>query len=325
MDQAVPNAKRVSVIIPTYNRSAEVRACVDSVLRGTYSHVEVVLVDNASTDDTMSACAACYKTELDEGVVKYLRLPENRMAAGGRNAGILHATGDYLLFLDNDNIVDPEMIRHMVRVCDTHPEIGLVGALSVQAKDGSIWTLGADYNFWTSMPVNLHEGDRPETVHMHDLYPTRYSPNAMMVTRGAMERAKAFDPFYRAMYEEADFGFRITRAGFNGVICSSARTLHLGAVGSGQASALRRLGIETPERAYFFARNRSVFMRRFAPWHGQFVFFLLFIHMFTLYYCWTAIRHARTDIASAYFRGAFRGLFIAFFHMPPLPQDSVSS
>ncbi|MDD4019272.1 MAG: glycosyltransferase family 2 protein [Kiritimatiellae bacterium] len=317
--------KKVSVIIPTYNRSAVLRECVDSVLRSDYSPIGVVIVDNASTDDTESACALRYGADTDGRHVQYIRLPENRMAAGGRNAGISHAKGDYLLFLDNDNIIEPEMIGHLVRVFETHPDIGLVGALSIQADRGCIWTLGADYNFLTSMPINLHEGERPETVHMQVLYPTRYSPNAVMVTRTAMERAKVFDPFYKAMYEEADFGFRITGAGFKGVICSSARTLHLGAVGSGQVSALRRLGIETPERAYLFARNRSVFMRRFAPWHGQFVFFLLFIHMFTLYYCWTAIRHARTDIAYAYFRGAFRGLLIAFFHMPPLPQDSVST
>lgn len=314
--------KKVSVIIPTYNRSEVLQKCVDSVLGSDYSPIEVVIVDNASTDDTESACALRYGAGMDGRQVRFVRLPENRMAAGGRNAGSRHAQGDYLLFLDSDNIVEPEMVGHLVHVFETHPDAGLVAPLSIQANNGSIWTLGADYNFLTSMPVNLHEGERPETIQMQALYPTRYSPNAVMVTRAAMEQVKAFDPFYKVMYEEADFGFRITGAGFKGVICSSARTLHLGAVGSGQALALRRLGIETPERTYLFARNRSVFMRRFAPWYGQLVFFLVFIHVFTLYYCWIAIRHKRADIAFAYFRGAFHGVFLAFFRMPPLPQKA---
>jgi len=242
------------------------------------------------------------------------------MAAGGRNEGARLATGAYLLFLDSDNIVDTGMLCCLARVLETNPEVGLVAPLSIQANDMTIWTLGSGYNFWTSMPVNNLEGIRPDVIQMPATSPTRYSPNAMMVTRLAMENAKAFDSFYQVMYEEADFGFRITgRGGLKGVICSAARTLHMGAVGTDQVLALRRLGIETPERTYCFARNRSVFMRRFAPWYGQLSFFLVFIHVFTIYYCWIAFRNKRSDIAWAYFKGAFRGLYLAFFHMPPLP------
>ncbi len=309
----------VSVIIPTYNRSAVLRDCVASVLKSDFNPLEVIVVDNASTDDTETVCMRCYGTEMKRGRVHYVRLSENRNAAGGRNAGLTYAKGRYLLFLDSDNVVDPAMVGILVRALDVHPAVGLVAPLSIQARSGVIWTLGADYDFWTSRPINLHENERPETVHMLEAYPTRYSPNAVMVTRAAVDRGQAFDPFYGVMYEEADFGFRITSPMVPGLICPRAKTLHMGAIGNEQALALRRLGIETPERTYCFARNRSVFMRRFAPWYGQLSFFLVFIHVFTIYYCWIAFRNKRSDIAWAYFKGAFRGLYLAFFHMPPLP------
>ncbi len=99
MANSSQKSKKVSVIIPTYNRSAVLQKCVDSVLRSDYSPIEVVIVDNASTDDTESVCASRYGADTDGRQIQYVRLPENRMAAGGRNAGIGHATGDYLLFL----------------------------------------------------------------------------------------------------------------------------------------------------------------------------------------------------------------------------------
>ena len=241
--------KLVSVVIPTFNRSAVLRACIDSLLRSDYTPIQIVVADNASTDDTAKMCEQCDGSRPNHAVC-YFRLPENRNAAGGRNAGFRHARGDYLLFLDSDNIVEPEMIGRLVQVFESDPEMGLVAPLSVQAGTGVVWTLGSDYNFMTSMPVNRYEGWRPETVRMEALYPTRYSPNAVMVTRKAMDLAHAFDSFYGVMYEEADFGFRITGGGFKGVVCSSARTLHMGTLGREQVAALRRLGVETPMRAF---------------------------------------------------------------------------
>ncbi len=310
---------RVSVIIPTYNRCAVLADCVDSVLRSDYRSFEIIVVDNASTDETETVFRERSRADAR---VRHIRLTENRMAAGGRNAGALQARGAYLLFLDNDNLVEPEMMGLLVRAFDAHPDAGLIGPLSIQADTGTIWTLGSDYDLRTSRPINLQEGKRPETGSMRALHPTRYVPNAMMVPRSVFLQTGGFDPFYMAMYEEADFGFRITERGRNAYICPAARTLHLGAAGAGQALPLRRLGIETPQRAYFFARNRSVFMRRFAPWHGQLVFFLAFVHVFTLAYCAIAVRHRRPDIALSYFRGAFRGLWHAAFGMPPRPRPA---
>lgn len=307
----------VSVIIPTYNRCSMLMDCLASVLRSDYQSFEVIVVDNASTDDTETAVQNLCKTCPE---VRYLRQEKNLMAAGGRNAGAKASQGEFLLFLDNDNIVEPAMIRSLIDVLERKPAAGLAGALSIQASSGTIWTLGSDYDFLTSRPVNLHEKENLADVELQSLYRTKYSPNAMLIPRRIFEETGGFDEFYEAMYEEADLGFRITEAGREAFICADARTLHLGYVGGDQEPALRRLGIETVRRTYCFARNRSIFMRRFAPWYGQLLFFTIFAHVFTLYYCAVALRNRRPDIALAYLTGTLRGFRHAAFDMPPRPE-----
>ncbi|MYR88482.1 glycosyltransferase, partial [Streptomyces sp. SID685] len=95
---------RFSVIVPCYQVQAYLRECLDSVLAQSYGDLEVIAVDDRSPDD----CGAI----LDEYAardprVKVLHLPENMGLGRARNAGLPHATGDYLFFLDSDDTLTP--------------------------------------------------------------------------------------------------------------------------------------------------------------------------------------------------------------------------
>ena len=295
----------VSVVIPTFNRAEMLCDCVDSVLASDYPSLDVIVVDDASTDGTEEACRARYGADAR---VRCLRNERNVLAAMSRNNGLAVARGEHVLFLDSDNLVAPDMIARLVAVLEADEALGLVGALSIQARNDTIWTLGADYNFFTSRPVNLHEGRRVAEVAPAGLYPTVYAPNAFMARRRVAERIGGFDVAYGMMYEEADFGYRIARAGFKAVICAEARTRHMGFVAQDDVAPLRWLGIESPLRTRCFARNRTRFMRRFAPWWNLIGYHLFFVHAFAAYYCFTALRNKRPDIARAYLSGTLAGL-----------------
>lgn len=232
------------------------------------------------------------------------------MAAGGRNEGIKRAKGDYVLFIDNDNIIAKDMIEILVCEMDKDSNIGLVGPLSLNKVGGdTIWMASGDYNYWTSKPKIKYNGLRVEEVKLEKRYETKYSPNIFMVRKAALESVGGLDPFYGAMYEEADFGIRINKAGYRNYIVTDARTSHLGAVGDGEQRKLRALGIESPERAYCFARNRSVFQKKYANKLQLLTYFGVFIHVFTVYYCGIAIKEKRKDIALAWFKGTVKGVF----------------
>ena len=299
--------KLVSVIIPTYNRAEMLCECVDSILNSTYKNLEVIIVDNNSTDNTKELVKKKYVT--DERVL-LVPLKENLMAAGGRNEGLKRAKGDYLLLVDNDNIVEQNMIELLVEEMCKDDRIGLVGPLSINKYDGNaIWLASGSYNFFSSRPKTLYAGRKPHEVMMEKRYSTCYSPNIMMVSKQVAEAVGGFDRSYYAMYEEADFGYRILKSGYQEYIVTDARTMHLSYVGEGEAAKLRILGIGFPERAFHYAKNRTVFMKKYAKWYHMITYFLIFFHVFTIYYSGIAIKYGRWDIAKAYLKGAWIGVF----------------
>jgi glycosyltransferase involved in cell wall biosynthesis len=90
-----------SVIIPAYNVGAYIGQCVDSVLAQTFKNLEVIIIDNASTDETSSICDNYTETERER--VRVVHLVKNVGPAGARNRGLELAKGAYILLLDSDD------------------------------------------------------------------------------------------------------------------------------------------------------------------------------------------------------------------------------
>jgi glycosyltransferase involved in cell wall biosynthesis len=109
---------KVSLIIPTFNRPHLLPRCVDSALHAG-SDLEVVVVDDASVDGTASVCAKLPG-------INYLRLDANRGVAGARNAGLDASTGDYLGFLDDDDVRLADSIDAQVALLEAQPDAGMI-------------------------------------------------------------------------------------------------------------------------------------------------------------------------------------------------------
>jgi glycosyl transferase family 2 len=109
----------VSVVIPSFNGGGYLGEAIDSALAQTYPAVEIVVVDDGSTDDTRARVAR-YGDR-----VRYLH-QENRGLPGARNTGIRAARGSYLAFLDHDDRFLPEKLARQVAVLEARPDVGLV-------------------------------------------------------------------------------------------------------------------------------------------------------------------------------------------------------
>ncbi len=109
----------MSVIIPTYNRADLVKQAVDSVLRQTVSDYEIIVVDDGSTDDTRQVLESVTPP------VRYL-FQENRGLAAARNRGIAESRGEYLAFLDSDDLFEPRLLEAVLATFEAHPEAGAV-------------------------------------------------------------------------------------------------------------------------------------------------------------------------------------------------------
>lgn len=100
----------VSIIMPLYNARDFVKLAVDSVLNQTLANIELLIVDDCSTDGSLELCQQLYGN--DERV-RIIQQPKNMGPGAARNTGIRSATGDYITFLDSDDEFMPDAMQHM--------------------------------------------------------------------------------------------------------------------------------------------------------------------------------------------------------------------
>ena len=314
-DQEQKSIPLISVIIPTYNRAAMVCDCVKSVLATNYPALEVIVVDDCSPDDTGAQIAARFGSDPR---VKYQRNEKNSFQAVSRNNGASRATGELLMFLDDDNVVHQDIFVELLVVFKSHPTAGLVAPLAVHMRPGktnAVWSLGSDFNRWTSQPhdtypnLGLDEFERMQETSPQIVFSTTYYPNGFLVSRKLFETVGGFEEAYEQIFEESDFGWKVVEAGFHPLIAVRARTDHLGFLEPGCVPELRQLGIEKPRRTFCFARNRIRFARKHFTFLQALSVTFVFAPLSAVYYGWVALRNRRPDIAWAYLKGLLAGVF----------------
>jgi glycosyltransferase involved in cell wall biosynthesis len=118
---------RVSVIIPTYNRAGYLPLAVRSVLAQTFRDLEVLIMDDASTDQSPDIV----RDLMDDRRVTYVKHPINVGINMNRNSGLARARGEYVAMLDSDDLwLDPDKLRRQVEVMDSDRRCALVGTFA---------------------------------------------------------------------------------------------------------------------------------------------------------------------------------------------------
>lgn len=111
--------KKVSVIIPVYNADKYIAATVESVLAQTYKNFEILIIDDGSPDKSLKVCQ-----QFQDSRIKII-CQANRGLPGARNTGIRHAQGDYIAFLDADDIWLPNKLEKHVNHLNNSPTVGI--------------------------------------------------------------------------------------------------------------------------------------------------------------------------------------------------------
>ena len=123
----------LSVLIPVYNVEAYLQACVRSVLAQAIAGVEVLLLDDAATDGSPALMRAIAKE--NPGVVRCIAHPNNRGLAAARNTLLAHARGNYVWFLDSDDLLLPGAVAALERVVKTYaPDLVMCGFAFVRER-----------------------------------------------------------------------------------------------------------------------------------------------------------------------------------------------
>ena len=265
------------IVILNWNLPDDTIACVRSIQRRAQPGVTILIVDNASSDDSLSR----FRAQLGDGVT-VIANQANLGFAGGVNTGIQHALAagaQSVLLLNNDTLVDPDMLARLAAASRDIPAADIVGPLIYyhQPPD-QIWRAADREYRW--LPVPLRMSDRAIARAGAQPFPTDYiTACGVLIRRAVFETIGLFDEAYFMYFEDADFCRRARQAGF-GIVCApAARMWH-------KVSLSARK--DKPSNRYAMAWGRAHFYRRHP--HGPAP------ALTALYLLWNA---ARTTFADA--------------------------
>jgi glycosyltransferase involved in cell wall biosynthesis len=224
----------VSVIVPTYNRAYCVTKAIDSVRSQTHVNWEIVVVDDGSTDGTESLIRSKYGTDAH---IRYIYQPNSGVSAA-RNTGIFAAMGDYVAFLDSDDMWKPWKLEIQLACFRAFPGIGMVwtnfeavNPAGEVVKDRYLRTMYEAYRFYpsyddlfqrsyalTELPTFSGDRNQDARVYVGDIYCQMLRGNlvhtsTVLISRKGMQQVGAFDTNLTLSGEDYDFHFRTCKSG----------------------------------------------------------------------------------------------------------------
>lgn len=201
---------RVTIIIISFNRCEDLRLVLDSIQATQYPDLEVIVVDNASSDASVDVATSF-------PFVKMIRNQVNRGFAEANNQALAIATGTHIALINNDAVLSPGWIHDLSAFLETHPEAAAVGGKAYLWDDQNpLWNRKNSYYSYTQIdPDSAHSqafANTPDGV----LEVATLSGCALMLKRAAIEDVGGsfLEPIFFTYYEETDFFARAIRKGW---------------------------------------------------------------------------------------------------------------
>jgi glycosyltransferase involved in cell wall biosynthesis len=177
----------VSVIIPVFNPSMHLAACLQSVFDQTLAAAEVIVVD----DGSQNAVLPTVLRHFEQTNLKLITLAHNHGVASARNHGVRAAQGNYLAFIDQDDLWPPQKLQLQVDYLDAHPQIDFV--------------IGRQVYFLSSEQTQIPPWLR--AAHLQTSLPG-FLPGTLMIRKSAFESIGYFHEALRAGTDDVDWFFR---------------------------------------------------------------------------------------------------------------------
>ncbi len=223
----------VAVIVVNWNRRDDTLECLRSLTKMTYPNWRAILVDNGSSDGSVQAVRSAYPK------VKLIESLENLRYAGGNNLGIrevLDQNDEYCLLLNNDTVVEPDLLDHLIGAAQEEENTGLVGPkILYHDRPDVIWFAGGVFKpVWGYVRHfglrQIDDGRFDKRCHVSFL-----TGCALLIRRDVLETVGLLDEGFYLYSEDADYCRRAVNAGFRLIYEPAARIYHKVSRSSGGA------------------------------------------------------------------------------------------
>jgi len=223
---------RLSVIIPHYNGARYLPPCFKALRRQSYSHLDIFLVDNDSTDESLEL------TRRDFPEVKIIELDQNLGYAGAVNRGIEQSTGEIIVALNNDTEVAPGWAQALVDALQAHPDAGIVASKMLLFDRRDTLHAAGDGFGTDGIAINRGVWQKDEGQFDQDTYIFGGCGGAVAYRRTMLDEIGLFDEDLFMYLEDVDLNWRAQLAGYRAVFAPDAIVYHhLSATGGGSIAS----------------------------------------------------------------------------------------
>ncbi len=255
--------KRVTVVVPNWNGMGVLKECLDSLMRQDTDDFEILLVDNASEDESVSFVRANYPS------VRIIENKENLGFAGGVNVGIRAVTTPYVLLLNNDVEADPHFVAGLTDCIEHDPRIFSASARMINFRERDILDDCGD--LYTILGWQAQRGVGQKVTDPKYFKPCKVFSacgGAAVYRMEALEKTGLFDEQHFAYLEDIDIGYRGLLYGYKNVYCPDAVVYHIGSAASG---AVRysdfKVKLSARNSVYLYYKNMPAVQRILnGPW-----------------------------------------------------------
>ena len=243
----------VAIVILNWNKKYDTAECLSSVYRMTNQKFDVFLVDNGSTDGSVSFLNKQYPR------VHYIQNEKNVGYATGNNIGIKEALKEecsFILLLNNDTIVDSNLLTESLKTIELSDKIGMVGAVNYYYSDRKNIQFSGGCMDWyrgNIFDITRHQEDRNQFPEYRQV--DAISGSCMLIRKEVFERIDLFDERFFLNYEDTDLCCRAKRAGYKIFTSMKAHIWHKVSLSFKNNSFIH----------YFIARNKPLFLIKNCP------------------------------------------------------------
>ncbi len=212
----------VSLIILNYNGKPVLRACLVSVLKTDYPNYEILVVDNASTDDSINEILDLCQQHKNLRVIKN---DKPMFCAGGFNTGIKHAAGQYLVFLNNDTEFDKDWLRELLKTFDSADVAAVQPKILNHCQRNIIDHAGGCLDVFG---FGFGRGHGEIDHGQYDVDSEIFYANdiAMAVRKNVLDKIGGFDDKFLFYSEDVDLCWRMRLQGYKAMFCHKAKVYH---------------------------------------------------------------------------------------------------
>ncbi|MCW1302716.1 MAG: glycosyltransferase family 2 protein [Candidatus Rehaiarchaeum fermentans] len=212
---------KVSVAIPTYNRKEKLRRLLYSVKNSSFNDFEIIVVDDASTDGTEEMI----KNEFPD--VIYIKHDKPTLVAKSRNDAIEASQGEFIFFIDDDNVIERDTIQKLYDYAIKHEEVGVIAPVTCYYKKPEIvMYAGAVYSKIMRRTIFLYSKCKCKDLEDKIIEADTFA-NSYMIRKEAIRKAGLI-PWKRIPWngEDGYLQYKIKKLGYKNVTLGSARVYH---------------------------------------------------------------------------------------------------